>query len=184
MTKAETCAEALAKGGIAVLPTDTVYGIFASAFSDRGIEKIFKIKKRDKKKPLQVFFPSAALVSVVAELTPKKKKLLDKYLPGPYTVILKLKKGFKKAFPFLPGETIGVRIIENEFIRQAILKTGAPLAATSANISGAPSPVKFKDIAPVILKKAGFVSKNDRLVSGRPSAIVDMTGAKVKVIKR
>ena len=57
MTKAETCAEALAKGGIAVLPTDTVYGIFASAFSDRGIEKIFKIKKGTRKSPFRYFFP-------------------------------------------------------------------------------------------------------------------------------
>lgn len=184
MTAAEKCAEALAKGGFAVLPTDTVYGIFASAFSDKGVENIFKIKKRDRKKPLQVFFPSAALVSVVAELNPKNRRLLDKYLPGPYTVILKLKKGFKKSFPFLTGGTIGVRIIKDKFLRQVILKTGAPLAATSANISGMPSPVKFRDIDPRIVKKAGFVHVNDRLVSGKPSAIADMTGKKVSVIKR
>lgn len=184
MTKTEKCAEALTKGKMALLPTDVCYGVFASAFSDMGVEKIFRATKKSRKESLQVFFPSVALVLVVAELTLKNRRQLDKYLPGPWSVKLRIKKGFKKAFPFLPDDTITARIPKDSFLREVILKTGSPIIFAPANISGTPPPLKFGDVDKSLVKKAGFIEKNDRMASGKDGGIVDMTGAKAKGIKR
>jgi L-threonylcarbamoyladenylate synthase len=124
-------------GNVVIMPADTVYGIFASAKSRKAVKKIFRIKGRSFDKPLQVFFASVKEARRYVLLDAKKSKLISDRLPGPYTVILKLKKIYVKTFRHLGiKDTIGVRVINNTLINRVIRLLGAPLAATSANYSG------------------------------------------------
>lgn len=171
----------LLKGEVVILPTDTVYGLFGRAFDKNAGKKIYRIKGRDFVKPLQVFLSKKSDIFKYCQVNEKQKKYIDKYLPGPYTLILKLKKNQKKLFCFLK-DTIGIRIIKNKLLNEIIKKTG-PLAASSANFSGQPTPVKFKDINKNIVKKVFFI-KNDKFVKGKSSTVIDITGEEIKIIRK
>ncbi len=129
---------ALKKGGVVILPTDTVYGIFCSALSKKGVSAVYKIKGRDNKKPLQVFLSDVSSIHEYAEITPAQEIQIGKMLPGPYTLILKLNPSHKRTFSFLKTGTIGVRVIKSDVLSSILKEMASPLAATSANISGQP----------------------------------------------
>jgi len=169
-------------GGVVILPTDTVYGIFCSAFDKKEVKKIYKIKGRDFSKPLQVFFSEKKSLKKYCVFNKKQKIFLNKHLPGPYTLIFKLKPQIKKLFSFLQ-DTIGVRIIKSRFLNQIIKYTGI-LAATSANISGDKTPVLFNDISKSIIKKVDYFIIDDNLIKGKPSKVIDLTDNKMKILRK
>jgi len=169
--------------GVAVLPTDTVYGIFAKATDSRAVARIFRIKKRDKNKPLQVFLPDIKSIKKYAKLKPADNKIIKKLLPGPYTLVFKLKPQYKKVFSFLPGGTIGIRVIKSPMINRLMKETGSPLCATSANFSGGKTPVLFRDIEKKLLKQCDGYIKDDSFVSGDPSCVVDFNCREVKILR-
>lgn len=185
VTHVKKIASMLKAGGVAILPADTVYGIFAAVASKKAVKRIFGIKGRDFNKPLQVFFGSVAQAEKFAEVDAAEKALLKKKLPGPYTVIVKLKSRYAKKFRHLGiKNTIGVRVIKNAMVNSLIKELKGPLAATSANFSGRPSPVKFNDIPVMLMALCGACFKNDGAVSGKPSRLLDITGEKPVEIKR
>jgi len=155
---------AIKNGGVIVCPTDTVYGFLADATNKKAVEKIFKIKKRPKKKPLAVFVKDIETAKKLAEISPAQEKILRKYWPGKYTFILKSKiknftphknlwgarkskiqtKNQKLSKLVLGGgNTIGIRIPKYKFLIDLLKKTNKPLAQTSANISGKPATTKI-----------------------------------------
>ena len=172
----------LLSGGIVILPTDTVYGIFCSALNKQAVNKIYKIKGRNFNKPLQVFFSDKNQIKKYCKLNSTQIKYIKKYLPGPYTFVLKLKKTAKKTFSFLKN-TIGIRIIKYNLLNNIIKKTG-PLAATSANISGKKTPVFFDDISKMLKNKVDFALKNDRFIKGNPSTVIDLTRNSLNVLRK
>jgi L-threonylcarbamoyladenylate synthase len=174
----------LKKGGAAILPAGTVYGLFCSALSEAGVKKIYKIKGRSFEKPLQVFFADVEDIKEYAITTPEKWKKILSYLPGPYTIVLKLRKKHLNTFSFLKTGTCGFRVVDIRIINEIINELGGPLASTSANISGGATPVKFREISPEILKIAGYNLKNDLLTGGKASSVIDMTGKKEKIIRK
>jgi L-threonylcarbamoyladenylate synthase len=175
--------QAINRGGVVILPADTVYGLFCKADDKKAVKQIYKIKGRDFKKPLQVFLSDIKSIAKYAVVKPLQKKLINKYLPGAYTLILRLKSAAKKKFSFLKTGTIGVRVIKSKVLRHILLKTG-PLAATSANISGAKTPVKFADI-PYELRRGVVLSVIcDSLVKGKASKVLDLTGKKTVVLRK
>ncbi|MCX8092901.1 MAG: L-threonylcarbamoyladenylate synthase [Candidatus Goldbacteria bacterium] len=171
----------LKKGEVIILPTDTVYGLFCRAFDKQAVKKIYKIKGRDFSKPLQVFLSKKTEIFKYCKLNNRQKKYINKYLPGPYTLILELRDKYKKFFSFLK-DTIGVRIIKYKLLNEIIKKTG-PLAATSANLSGEPTPVKYNDIHPVLLEKL-FAFQDDSIVRGKASQVIDLTGEKLVILRK
>lgn len=151
-------------GKIFIYPTDTIYGIGCNALNKASVEKIREIKKRDKK-PFSVIAPSFSWISenCIIDLDIKK------YLPGPYTIILK-----KKDRNFLPWisetETIGVRIPNNEFTKK-IQEAGVPFVTTSVNISGENPANKIEEISNEMLEQVDFVFNSGGL-SGKPSTLI------------
>ena len=152
-------------GKIFIYPTDTIYGLGCNALDNNAVEKIRGIKKRDKDKPLSVIAPSFEWIKtnffVDAEL--------EKYLPGPYTLILK-----KKDKNFLSwvasGETLGIRIPKCDFYKK-IQETGVPFITTSVNLSGEPFANKVSDIKPEILNKVDYIIDLGEC-SGKPSTLI------------
>ena len=134
--------QAITQEDVIVFPTDTVYGIGASIFSPKALDKIFEIKNRPTDKSLIVLCANKVqLEEIVGPLSVDVNKIIDAFLPGGLTLIL-------KCYMPLPEEitrgkqTIGVRIPDHPLALE-LLKEFGPLATTSANISGEPSPTKI-----------------------------------------
>lgn len=136
-----TLAEAaacIATGGTLIFPTDTVYGIGCDPDDASAIEAIFTAKRRPLTKPLAIHLDRPELAAGYAErLTPAARKIIEHFWPGAVTIIVERKKDRVEAAA-LGGSTIALRCPDAQVCR-AILSATGPLAATSANISGAPA---------------------------------------------
>src|SRR5688572_12498672 len=127
-------ARVLTAGGVALLPTDTIYGFHALATDNVAIEKIAAIKGRDEK-PFIVLSDSIEQAETIgARFSPNARTVLQKYWPGPLTAILLLEKTIAAS---RGAKTIAVRVPALEWLRELVRRTG-PLASTSANRSGEP----------------------------------------------
>lgn len=173
--------EVLKEGGIAVIPTDTVYGVFCAAECKTAVKKIYDLKGRDFSKPLQVFVSSLKQISKFAFAGKNQKQFLENKLPGPYTLIFKAKPEGVKKMKFIK-KTIGIRFVGLDIINGVINAINSPLAATSANYSGAATPVKFGDIDKGFLKNVDICIQFDKIVRGKASTVIDMTDGK-KIIR-
>ncbi len=133
-------AEILKADGVVAIPTETVYGLAASAFSDSAIEKVFLAKGRPQDNPLIVHISDLDMIDqAVSGFSPDAKKLAEAFWPGPLTIVLKKSK--KIAESVSRGlDTVAVRMPSHPVAREVIRRAGLPLAAPSANISGSPSP--------------------------------------------
>ncbi len=128
-------AAALRKGGVILYPTDTLYGLGADAFSDAAVEKVYVIKGRDSQKPMHAIFADLEMVKEYAEMNDIARKLAERFLPGPLTLVLKKKIGIDTGIG-RGIETIGVRIPGNAFCVDVARSFGKPFTATSANLAG------------------------------------------------
>ena len=152
--------DALKKGGLVILPTETVYGLAASAFSDDACKKIFTAKGRAQDNPLIVHVANKEMIYDIAEKPNEiEEKLIDSFMPGPFTLILNKKECICDTVTCY-SETVGIRMPSNEIIHEVIKKSNTPLAAPSANISSRPSGTCINDI------KDEFNDKVDLMVDG------------------
>lgn len=127
--------EVLKNGGVIAYPTDTTYGIGCSIFSKKGIERIYQIKQRERKKPFSFICPTQSEVANYAKVSNYAFKLMKRLLPGPYTFVLEA----TRVVPDLlqtKQKTVGIRIPDNAICLALVNALGHPLVTTSANISG------------------------------------------------
>ncbi|SRR4030043_176985 len=180
--------EALERGQVIVCPTDTVYGLLADATNDKAVEKVFNIKKRDRKKAVPVFVKDIAMAKKYAVMDKEMEKFLEEIWPGKITVALikKEKSGLSK---IVSGKetTVGLRIPDYKLVNEILTKFDKPLIGTSANISGKPSTTKIaevykyfedQEIRPDLILNAGD------LAYGVPSTVIDFSQDKPKIIRR
>ena len=135
--------DAIKKGGTVVFPTDTVYGIGCDPFNKNSVDKIYQIKQRDKNKPFPVLTFSADFASEIAEFDEVSKKIVEKFWPGPLTLILKLKEEKLKESLGIEDK-IAIRVPNNQCLLE-ILKNVKFLIGTSANLSGQGSFTKSQE---------------------------------------
>jgi L-threonylcarbamoyladenylate synthase len=165
--------EDIKNGAVFIYPTDTIYGLGCDASNRSSVRLIRKIKYRDEDKPMSIIAPS---VKWVKEHCVVSDALLKKYLPGPYTLILK-KKDHKFLNWVSSNDSLGIRIPDCEFTN-LVKKAGVPFITTSVNFVGKPFAIKLSDIAPEIMDSAEIVMGVGKL-DGRPSTIV-VDGKEVK----
>lgn len=163
-------------GGIVAFPTETVYGLGANAYSQTAVKKIYEAKGRPSDNPLIVHLADIGDIPKVAREIPEDaKKIIERFAPGPFTLILKKQ-------PDIPDivtaglDTVGVRIPENEVARAFIKAAEVPIAAPSANISGKPSPTKAEHVISDLNGKADAIIKGGASSVGVESTIIDVTG--------
>lgn len=153
------------KKEIFIYPTDTIYGIGCNATNTQLIRKIRKIKQRDEK-PFSIIAPSKKWV---LENFKVNEDLIDKYLPGPYTLLLE-----KKDINFLKeisnNKFVGVRIPDNTFTK-ILQELEIPIITTSVNLSGETFANSVKEINPIISKKVGIIIDSG-ILSGKPSILI------------
>ena len=155
------------KGKIFIYPTDTIYGIGCNAEDKEAVNKLKEIKQRDKDKPLSVIAPSKEWV--LENCIEDAEGLIDKYLPGPYTLLLK-KKDPKYLLECSSTELLGVRIPDNEFTK-TIQKSRVPFVTTSVNISGEKPITQVSEVTEETREKVDHLIDEGPL-TGRPSTLV------------
>lgn len=127
--------EILDRNGVIAYPTDTTYGLGCSIFSKKGIERIYRIKQRERGKPMSFICSSLSEVARYARVEDSAFRILKRYLPGPYTFILEA----TRVVPDLVmtrQKTVGIRIPDNPICMAIVTSLGNPIITTSANLSG------------------------------------------------
>ena len=169
------------EGVLFIHPTDTIYGIGCDATKPEAVEHVRKLKQRPKM-PLSVIAPSKKWIIQNCEVNDEAMKYIEE-LPGPVTLILKLKNKKAVAKNVIPGLTaIGIRMPDH-WITQFVSVYGNPIVSTSANVTGKEFMTSVDDLDIGIQKGMAFCLYEGEK-KGRPSKIIHLEGAEVKVRKR
>lgn len=176
--------EALKKGGIILYPTDTVWGIGCDATNAAAVAKIYALKKRTETKSMIVLVPEEQwILDYVAEPAPKVVDYI-KGITKPTTVIYEHAKNLAQNLIALDG-SIAIRICKASFAAQLMKAFGKPIVSSSANISGLPTPMCFKDISLDMIEGVDYVvrTSQDETELKQPSAIVKWEEDQLIVIR-
>ena len=167
----------LSKNGIIGLPTETVYGLAANAYSKTAIKKVYSAKKRIKRNPLIIHYYDLNRAKKDVILDNKFYKLYKKFSPGPITYIVKKKKNSKiKSIASANLTTVGIRFPKNKIIRKILKKIRFPLAMPSANKSSSISPVSAEDVSDEFKNKIKVVDGGYSKI-GIESTVLNLVGS-------
>jgi len=174
----------LALGGIVAFPTDTVYGIGADVRRPEAIEALYEAKRRPLGRAIPLLLAQAGDLRRVAQGIPDSAwRLAKRFWPGALTLVV-------HAAPSLPailtagGSTVAVRVPDHPVVRALIEGLGAPLAGTSANISGRLSPVTAHDVLAQLGGRIGLLLDGGPCAGGRSSTVVDLTVRPLRILRR
>jgi L-threonylcarbamoyladenylate synthase len=171
-------AQVLTRGGVVLMPTDTIYGLHALANDRDAIERVAEIKGRDVKPFVVIATSLAQIESIGVILSPSNRPILESLWPAPLTAVMPLRKAIAAS---RGATTIAVRVPDLAWLRELLAITG-PLASTSANISGG-APASHPNLLPKHFLEAldGIVDAGT--TSGAPSAIFDFSGDEPRLIR-
>ncbi len=159
-------ADCLAAGGVAVFPTDTVYGLGCDAADPAAVRRLYALKGRRPDKPAAVLWGSVdAAVADLDDLGPRTRAALEALLPGPVTLLL---PNPRRRYPLAGGVALGLRVPATD------LDPGRPMLQSSANAAGGPDPRRLADVPAAIRAGADLVLDGGEL-PGTASTVVDLT---------
>lgn len=176
-------AQIIKNGGLVVFPTETVYGLGANALDATAVAKIFVAKGRPSDNPLIVHVCDKEQLDILVEnISPVEQKLMDKFWPGPLTLVLPKKKEISQ---IISGglETIAVRMPNFEIALQLLKKSGVPIAAPSANISGRPSATSGEVAHGDLVGKVDMIIDAGNSEIGLESTVVKVTSGNVLILR-
>ena len=154
---------ALRAGRAVILPTDTVYGLCALPEHE---DVLYELKGRDRSKPVALL--AADVDALVAAVPGLDRTVLDRYLPGAFTLVV---------------GTVGVRVPDLPPAAAAVVRAVGLVASTSANLSGRPDPRRVEDVPEEIRAAVGAIVDAGEL-PGIPSTVIDVTGAEPRVLRQ
>jgi len=178
--------EVLRKGGTILYPTDTVWGIGCDARNKEAVAKVYKIKQRVEYKSMLIFVNDETMLNRYVKKVPPIAWELIETATEPLTIIYP--NGRMLADNLIAAdESIGIRLVKDDFCKTLIQKFGKPIVSTSANISGEENPSSFKSIKLDILNSVDYIVnlRQNEVVKAKPSTIirVDMDGS-IKIIRK
>ena len=169
----------MADGGIILYPTDTVYGLGANIFNIDAVEKIYEIKKRDQSKLLSVLVENMESLELIADLNKSSREIINKWLPGPFTFILKKTNAVS---PYVSASTkVGVRIPDYKIARA--LASLFPITTTSANITDEEALSNPQDILKQIGTDIDLIIDVGDLNNAKPSTVIDLSSSKPTLVR-
>ena len=161
-------------GGIVIFPTETVYGIGTNGLDAVAVEKLYNIKKRPITKPISLLVSDFDMINKVAKnITKKEYELMQRFFPGPLTIILN-KKDIVPNIVTANTNTVGIRMPDNEITRKLIKYAGVPIAAPSANISGEPSNTNLNDLINIFKNNVDYYIDGGECKIGTASTIIQV----------
>ena len=172
----------LEKGGAVVLPTETVYGLFAKALDEKAVDHVYQLKRRPRDKALNLNVASLDAILNFSKNQPTYlQQLVESFLPGPLTIILEA----NDKVPYWVNSdltTVGFRMPSHPVTLELIREFG-PLIGPSANISGQDSGVTYKEILQDFNQNV-LGLEDDAFLTGQDSTIIDLSGSKVKILRQ
>ena len=176
-------AEIIRNGGLVAFPTETVYGLGASAMDSKAIKKIFSAKGRPSDNPLIVHIADPAqLGDVAGQISATALILAERFWPGPLSLVL-------PRADHVPAEvsaglpTVAVRMPDHRVALDLILAAGVPIAAPSANRSGRPSPTSYYHVLEDLAGRIDAVIRSAACTIGLESTVLDLTGARPVILR-
>ena len=177
-------AEILREGGLAAVPTETVYGLAGNALDEEAVRRIYEVKGRPEVKPLSLMVPDLETAERWCVSVPRAARTLaERFWPGPLTIVL-------NAAPEVPpltlagGHTAGLRCPDHPLTLELLRLTQLPLAAPSANPSGAPSPKSAAEVLAYFDGKIDAVVDGGMCSVGRESTIIDLSEAPYRILRQ
>lgn len=165
--------ELLNKGGVIIYPTETLYGIGVKYDNRYMLRQVFEIKKRPKEKSFPLIVNLNHLSLVVSYIPPLAERLIEKYWPGPLTLILPAKEGLPEEI--VKNNTVALRMPGESFALRLIEESSFPITATSANISGKPAASDIETAIGYFNKEHIDLFIDGGKLFGIPSTIIDVT---------
>ena len=173
----------VSRGGVIAYPTETFYGLGADATNEQAVGRIFEIKGRNFHNPVSVIIGHAQdIYPLVRNVTDSARKLMDVFWPGPLTIIF---EASDRVSPLLTANTgkIGIRLSGNDIARSIAEKTGKPLTATSANLSGSPECEDADQVIEQIGNQIEAIVDSGKTESRIGSTILDASCEPVQIIR-
>ncbi|HFI0644673.1 TPA: L-threonylcarbamoyladenylate synthase [Streptococcus suis] len=172
----------LESGGAVVLPTETVYGLFAQALNEEAVNRVYQLKQRPRDKAMNLNVSNLNDIYFFSQNPPHYlEKLYNRFMPGPLTIILKANNNV----PFWVNsglDTIGFRLPKHEQTLRLIAETG-PLIGPSANVSGQESGKEFAKLLSQFSEKLEGIA-DDEALTGIDSTILDLSGQKALILRQ
>lgn len=182
MTEVEAAVVAVRSGGLAVIPTDTVYGLACDPYRPEAVERLSQVKRRSPDQPIALLAASSeVLFDALPELDGRLRVVVSELLPGPYTLVV---PNPAARFPWLASsrpDTLGVRIPDLTGAGRTVLEVLEAVAATSANLHGGPDPRRIADVPAEIRAAAAVVDGGE--LPGTPSTVLDLTKSEPTVLR-
>ena len=178
--KIKAAVSVLKRSGTVVYPTDTVYGIGANIFDAKAVQKVYQVKKRSPLKPISTCVSKIEDIHKIAHMDEDTEKMIEKILPGPFTVILKKKESVPSILTS-GGEKIGVRIPDSKVCME--LASAFPITTTSANISGEKIPESLDGILKQLDGGVDLILDAGVCKHGIHSTVIDMTDSP-KIVRK
>ena len=183
MSDVESAVAAIRAGRLAIVPTDTVYGLAASAYSEAPVQRLYRAKGREEMQPTALVACTVdMLLECVPELRGRAALIARAVLPGPLTLVM---PNPARRFRWLAGarpDTIGVRVPELEGEAHDLLSRVGALVATSANLPGGPDPATIDEVPDEIRAAVDAVVDVGPL-PGTPSTVIDVAGSEPVVLR-
>jgi L-threonylcarbamoyladenylate synthase len=177
----QTALQILQSGGIVAFPTDTVYGLGALAFNNNAIESIYTAKDRPIEKAIPILIGNLSDLDKVAKDIPNMAlRFAARFWPGPLTCVIPKKQTLPSAVSATP--TVAVRIPDHHDAR-SLLRAAGPMAVTSANISGKPSPSTAQEVYNQLNGRIPLILDGGKTKGGIPSTLVDCTGKEPVILR-
>jgi L-threonylcarbamoyladenylate synthase len=174
----------LRSGALVAFPTETFYGLGASALDARAVRRVFEVKGRPESKPLLVLVDSVEMVTALAaEIPTTARELMARHWPGPLTLVL-------RSAPAVPEEitagtgTVGLRLSAHPLARALVRALGAPITAPSANPSGAPPPTTADAVLRHFEGRIALVLDAGPTPGGLASTVLDLTVEPARVLRQ
>jgi L-threonylcarbamoyladenylate synthase len=169
---------------VVAFPTETFYGLGADVLDLEALQKVFQIKRREENKPLLLLVADQTwLPELVKEIPPVAGKLMEKFWPGPLTLVF-------QAAPHLPSVLtantgrVGLRISSHPVAQALVQAVGRAITATSANVTGQPSASLAGEVSHALGKGVDAILDGGKTAGGVGSTVLDVSGVLPKIIRR
>ncbi len=180
LTKA---AQTLRAGGLVAFPTDTVYGVGAVVFDEQAVERLYVAKIRDRNKAIPVLLANVRDLDRIAKgVPPAAWQLAGAFWPGPLSIVLERSALVPDAVT-AGGPTVAVRVPDHPLALALIERAGAPLATTSANLSGQPSSVTADEVEAALGDAVDLILDGGRCPGGVASTVIDLTVDPPRIVR-
>ncbi|MBI2864533.1 MAG: threonylcarbamoyl-AMP synthase [Chloroflexi bacterium] len=177
------CAEAIKRGALVAFPTDTVYGVGADAFDERAIQRLYESKLRPWGKAIPLLLYSVeGMAGVAVDIPDLAWRLAKAFLPGGLTLVLRKAPRLSEILTAGTG-SVAIRIPDHPVALALIAAVGEPLAVTSANLSGQPSPVTAREVLRQLGGRIDIVLDGGPCPGGQESSVLDLTGASPRLLR-